>query len=362
MTFRTQRLASWKRLCARKVCLALVARVRESTFTPSSLFSVDYIFTMGDFAAFLDTAVPTSDTRPVVAVMDNAIDFKAYLTPHLTSYSGHTGMEQKANTGGPRAFRFKYCGDEKSSKRFVGMQYKEFAGDQLLPWIGLNGSTADISAVPVFQSIPDPLVHAPLCGADTVLPTTLAADIRLLSEWFRSGKRLIAHSDQDLCGDEALMWFQSVLDAKTLGARRVVDTPGVGSAATLYSPLKRRDVSVRSVCCEPLPFAVSLLGADPIVEAEPLIASVAAAVGSAAAAHTAPIPDVQPSAAPERSGPTLVHVHSHRKRVRVACAATAPPRATAADSADGSRMKDEDSGSVPANKGARRGQAASQTP
>jgi len=71
-------------------CVSCVFAASDERFCSLS----DYIFTLGDFAAFLDKAFPTEDTRPSVAVMDNAIDWKAYLDPHLTNISGHTGMEE----------------------------------------------------------------------------------------------------------------------------------------------------------------------------------------------------------------------------------------------------------------------------
>jgi hypothetical protein len=236
------------------------AMAREGTFAMKLLISAhvpysDYLFTLGDFAAFLDKVFPTVDTRPSVAVMDNAIDWKAYLDPHLTKISGHTGMEDLANTGGPRAFRFRMCKDVQGSP-FVGMQNKDYAGDPSLPWIGVKRSVLDADAVPVFASIPDAFASAPLCAAETQLPATLVSDTLLLREWFNKGERLVSHPARTW-SEDAIAWFQSIHKTATLGVRPAAHSPGVGQAGTLHSAVFSRDVAVRLVCAAPSAIPIS---------------------------------------------------------------------------------------------------------
>ncbi len=175
--------------------------------------------------AFLDKWFPTDDGRPIIAAVENAIDFKSVVSPHISKYEGHKE---------PHAFRFKLC--DSNGVRFVGMQYRRYASEETKPWLGHNGSTADGDAIPVFTSLPTTTGPLPLFEMPVMLPSTLATDVDRLQHWLDHADSLIERDGPDMKAKQSVEWFRSVLATKTLVTTPAADSPGIGSAATLRAP------------------------------------------------------------------------------------------------------------------------------
>ena len=201
--------------------------------------AVGFVLTLGDMVAFLDKWFPTDDGRPIIAAVENAIDFKSVVSPHISKYEGHKE---------PHAFRFKLC--DSNGVRFVGMQYRRYASEETKPWLGHNGSTADGDAIPVFTSLPTTTGPLPLFEMPVMLPSTLATDVDRLQHWLDHADSLIERDGPDMKAKQSVEWFRSVLATKTLVTTPAADSPGIGSAATLRAPWFQRDPAVRSVCAE----------------------------------------------------------------------------------------------------------------
>lgn len=86
-------------------------------------------------------------------------------------------MKGNANTGGPRAFQFSKLNDGN-----VGLLNRDFAGDESLPWIGLDGKAGVF--IPVFfPSTPPPSLSLSMCTADVRLPSKLESTIGTIREF-----------------------------------------------------------------------------------------------------------------------------------------------------------------------------------
>lgn len=200
--------------------------------------TADQLFTLGDFAIFLEKRFKP-DGRPVVAVVNKIVDWKGLLGDCLNSFKG---LKR------PHAFRFKLC--ESKSNRFVGMQYREFASEVSTPWLGHKGSTNDADAIPMFSSLPRTSGTLPLCNDPVHLSPTLEKNVTAFEDYFSGANSLFERKTPDLLGTRTIQWFRSVIDSKTLGASLSEQSPGVGSAATLPAPVFNCDAAVRLVGAE----------------------------------------------------------------------------------------------------------------
>jgi len=203
----------------------------------SHVLGADKLFTLGDFAKFLEKAFPNADSRPVIAVVNNVVDWKGLLADCISSFKG---LKR------PHAFRFKVC--EAKGQRFVGMQYREFASETGTPWLGHNGSSNDADAIPVFSALPRTAGTLPLLNDPVHLSPTLEANVKAFQDYFIDANAVIDRKTAATLGKQTIEWFRSVIDTKTLGASlSKQQSPGVGSAATLPAPVFKCNAQARLI-------------------------------------------------------------------------------------------------------------------
>lgn len=216
----------------------------------------DFVFTFADVAAAVQQHYHDS-TRPTLAVVDNVLNFKSFLDGCLNNdIHNHTGMLARANTGGPRAFKFSKLPDGN-----VGMVYKEFAGEDA-PWAGVadKSAVATLAQLPtepwrVFTQLPTLGTPIPGCDDPVRIPRTLDGDLAALKQWFKEAEQKEPEFITPSLCDSVLSWFNAVKDEGKLLAKSTADRSAqpvaVGSGRIITPTLSADPVTVRHVAGDP---------------------------------------------------------------------------------------------------------------